>query len=36
MHGSTDSFYSVMKFEKLGPDVYLQTDFNTIVVRKQL
>ena len=33
---STDSFYSVMKLEKLGIDVYLQTDFNTIVGRKRL
>ena len=35
-HGSTDSSYSAMKLEKIGTDVYLQTDFNTIVVRKQL
>ena len=33
MHGSTDSIYSVMKLEKLGTDVYLQIDFNTIVVK---
>ena len=36
IHGSTYSFYSVMKLEKLGTDVYLQTDFNTIVIRKRL